>query len=237
MGPVGVVVGDPRVDRGLRLVQRLVNGSAASRKSGRTGAVEPSPPSRSGSVRPGAVSRWVIPLLRQILSNSTSPCGPYLPNRSVNCLPLSVMISSGTPNRASASASARHTARPVARSTTAAITQNREWSSTAGDDLGLPQLPGRRVDQPHPADDVDLPQLHRPRPLQPPIRVPRPLPGPGPHSPCRIRIRSIVRSDGTTIPGRPTGRAAQHLQPDPPRPHRGCSRRISATATSTASAT
>ena len=41
------------------------------------------------------------------------------------------MISSGTPNRTSASASARHTARAVARSTTLAITQNREWSSTA----------------------------------------------------------------------------------------------------------
>jgi hypothetical protein len=72
----------------------------------------------------GAVSRWVIPFLRQILSNSTSPLRvPCLPNRSVNCLPLSVMISSGTPNRASASASARHTARLVARSTTLAITQ------------------------------------------------------------------------------------------------------------------
>ena len=80
----------------------------------------------------GAVSRWVMPLWRQILSNSTSPLrAPCLPNRSVNCLPLSVMISSGTPNRASASASARHTTRPVARSATLAITQYREWSSTA----------------------------------------------------------------------------------------------------------
>jgi len=44
------------------------------------------------------------------LSNSTSPLrDPCPPNRSVNCLPLSVMISSGTPNRTSASASARHT--------------------------------------------------------------------------------------------------------------------------------
>ena len=55
------------------------------------------------------------PVRRQILSNNTSP-GPYRPNRSVNCLPLSVITSSGTPNRASACANARHTARAVARS-------------------------------------------------------------------------------------------------------------------------
>ena len=75
----------------------------------------------------GWVSRCVIALWRQILSNNTSP---PLPKRSVNCLPLSVKISSGTPYRRSAAANARHTARPVADSTTEAITQNREWSST-----------------------------------------------------------------------------------------------------------
>ena len=42
----------------------------------------------------GWVSRWVIPLSRQIRSNSTSP---PLPNRSVNWLPLSVKTSPGTP--------------------------------------------------------------------------------------------------------------------------------------------
>jgi hypothetical protein len=42
---------------------------------------------------------------------------------------MSVITSSGTPWRASAWANPRHTARPVARSTTFAITQNREWSS------------------------------------------------------------------------------------------------------------
>ena len=68
----------------------------------------------------------MIPLSRQIRSNSTSP---PLPNRSVNCLPLSVSTSSGTPNSASAAANARHTARPVARATTSQITQDREWSS------------------------------------------------------------------------------------------------------------
>jgi hypothetical protein len=75
----------------------------------------------------GWVSRCVMPLLRQILSNNTSPRdAPYRLNRSVNCLPLSVITSSGTPYRASACANARHTARAVARSTTVAITQNRE---------------------------------------------------------------------------------------------------------------
>jgi hypothetical protein len=41
-------------------------------------------------------------------------------------LAIVVKISSGTPNPLSASARARQTARPVARSTTFAITQNRE---------------------------------------------------------------------------------------------------------------
>ena len=63
----------------------------------------------------GAVSRCLIPFSRQILSNSTSPLRvPWVPNRSVNCLPLSAVISSGTPNRSSASANARHSARDLA---------------------------------------------------------------------------------------------------------------------------
>ena len=48
----------------------------------------------------------------------------------MNCLPLSVITSAGTPNRDSACANARHTDRDVARSTTVAITQYLEWSST-----------------------------------------------------------------------------------------------------------
>jgi hypothetical protein len=44
----------------------------------------------------GRVSRCLIPLLRQIRSNSTS-AGRGLPNRPVNCLPLSVKTSSGMP--------------------------------------------------------------------------------------------------------------------------------------------
>jgi len=53
-----------------------------------------------------------------------------LVNRPVNCLPLSVSTSSGTPYSPSASAKAWQTARPVARRTTVAMTQYREWSST-----------------------------------------------------------------------------------------------------------
>jgi hypothetical protein len=44
----------------------------------------------------------------------------------VNCLPLSVSTSSGTPNLCKARANAAQAARPVARSTTDAITQYRE---------------------------------------------------------------------------------------------------------------
>jgi hypothetical protein len=42
------------------------------------------------------VRRWVMPFSRKIRSNSTS-AGRGLPNRPVNCLPLSVKTSSGTP--------------------------------------------------------------------------------------------------------------------------------------------
>jgi len=44
----------------------------------------------------GAVSRWMMPFLRQILSNRTSP---PLPKRSVNCLPLSCQDLLGHPER------------------------------------------------------------------------------------------------------------------------------------------
>ncbi len=70
----------------------------------------------------------MIPFSRQIRSNIVSPGLPE-PNRAVNCLPLSVNTSPGTPNRCRASPNARHTARPVARRTTFAITTKREWSS------------------------------------------------------------------------------------------------------------
>jgi hypothetical protein len=77
----------------------------------------------------GLVLRAMMPFSRQIRSNITS-AGRGLVNRPVNCLPLSVSTSSGIPYRCNASANAAQTARPVARRTTAAMTQNREWSST-----------------------------------------------------------------------------------------------------------
>jgi hypothetical protein len=54
--------------------------------------------------------------------------------------------------------------------------------------------------QPQSAHDVDLPQLHRPRPLEPHVGGLRPLPRPRLAKPCRSKIRLIVRSDGTTMP-------------------------------------
>ena len=52
----------------------------------------------------GFLSRCVMPFSRQIRSNITSP--PPRLNRAVNCLPLSVSTSSGTPNRCRASTKA-----------------------------------------------------------------------------------------------------------------------------------
>jgi hypothetical protein len=75
------------------------------------------------------VSRAVIPFSRQIRSNITSP-GRGLVNRPVNCLSLSVSTSAGTPKRCIAATNAAQTAREVARRTTLAMTQYREWSST-----------------------------------------------------------------------------------------------------------
>jgi hypothetical protein len=76
----------------------------------------------------GLVSRWVMPFSRQIRPNITS-AGRGFPNRPVNCLPLSVRTSKGIPYSVIAAVNARQTALAVARMTTAAMTQNREWSS------------------------------------------------------------------------------------------------------------
>lgn len=69
-----------------------------------------------------------MPFSRQIRSKSTSPIPG--PNRPLNTLPLSVKIASGTPWRRIANANASHVGRAVARATTNAEMQNREWSST-----------------------------------------------------------------------------------------------------------
>ena len=68
-----------------------------------------------------------MPLLAQIRSKSTGP-GPW-PKRAVKTLPLSVRIWSGTPWVRSAHCRASQTGLAVARATTRAQMQNREWSS------------------------------------------------------------------------------------------------------------
>lgn len=107
-----------------------------------------------------------------------------------------------------------------------------------GDQLRLPQHPGRRIDQLDAADDVELQSCigagrsHRTNESFGRFR------GRDRSKPCRCSIRSMVRSEGTT--GVPLDQAAglrsisRRIRRDP---HRGCFRRISATATSTSSET
>ena len=76
---------------------------------------------------PGAVSRWRMPCSAQMRSKRTSPFPG--PKRPVKTLPLSDKIASGWPWCSIASMSASHTGAAVARATTLAHTQNREWSS------------------------------------------------------------------------------------------------------------
>jgi hypothetical protein len=97
---------------------------------------------------------------RQIRSKSTSP-GRGLVNRPVNCFPLSVNTSLGTPKRCNAARNAVHTARPVARRTTLA-TQYREWSSTP-----VTHLRRRTVGEQDRLHDVHLPQVDRLRTFPP----------------------------------------------------------------------
>ena len=97
-----------------------------------------------------------------------------------------------------------------------------------GHDLGLGP-----VGQEHPADDVQLPQLHRLVAFPPPVAVlAAASAGPGSISPWRTRIRYTVIRDGTgTTPALPSSCAIRSG------PHRGCSRRISHTAASTSALT
>ena len=211
-----------------------VNGPASSRKSG------PNVPWKRSTFpfwfgEAGAVSRCVIPFLRQILSKSTSPLrAPCLPNRSVNCFPLSLSTSSGTPNRTSACVNATHTARPVARATTFAITQNREWSSTPVTTFADRTTPvtGSTTVTPSTMSTahncIGAGRSHRTYDFRDRFR------GRDRTSPWRVKIRLIVAVEGTTTPSltHGPGRRASSI-PIRLAPHRGCSRRISATRTST----
>ena len=112
-------------------------------------------------------------------------------------MPLSVRTSSGTPNRARAWAKARHTARPVARATTSAITQNLEWSSTpvttfasrSSPVVGSTSQIPPTMSMPHScigASRCQRTKLSRAR-----------FRGRDTSNPFRVRIRFTVRSDGT----------------------------------------
>ena len=124
----------------------------------------------------------------------------------------------------------------MARSTTVAITQNREWSSTpvtifasrSSPVAGLTSWIPPTMSMPHSC--IGPGRSNRMNDARGRFR------GRGRTSPCRIRIRSIVRSDGTTISRSATAPACAAAPSGSARdPHRGCSRRISATATSTGS--
>ncbi|GAA3638120.1 hypothetical protein GCM10022236_45660 [Microlunatus ginsengisoli] len=151
-----------------------------------------------------------------------------------------MITSSGTPNRDSASANAKHTARPVARSTTLAITQNREWSSTPVTIFASRSSPVSGFTKEMP------PTMSMPHSCIGPGRSNRMnesrgrFRGRGLTSPWRRRTRLIVDVDGTC----PTGNACSACHGGPVRnnssriraaPHRGCSRRNSRTARSTGS--
>ena len=71
----------------------------------------------------GLVRMWLIPFSRQILSKRTSES--LRPKRPVKTLPLSVSISSGTPQRVSAATKCSQTGRAVARAITPAQTMKR----------------------------------------------------------------------------------------------------------------
>ena len=125
-----------------------------------------------------AEPRWSAPPAGALPSGAVPGAGGTLPNgRSLTCKPNPCSLSREIPNRCLPRTHDRATVTPapdgVARSTTFAITQNREWSSTPVTILASRITPGGDVDQPQPADDVDLPQLHRARPLEPHVKAAR----------------------------------------------------------------
>ena len=160
-----------------------------------------------------------------------------LPNRSVNCLPLSVITSSGTPNRASACGE-RQTHRPAG----GPLHHRGDHAEPGvvidpGDDLGLPQLPGDRVDQLRPRRRCRCSTAASARAARTGRYESRGrFRGRGRTSPCRIRIRFDRRAP-TAPPRRPataacaaapsgsashpTADAPAASPPPPPRPRSG----------------
>ena len=127
------------------------------------------------------------------------------------------MISSGTPNRASASGE-RQTHRP-AGGPLHHLGHHAEPRVVidAGDQLRLPHLPGAPVDQPDAADDVDAPQLHRPGPFEPHGTTPAAASAAGPAA-DPAGSGSGRSSAPTAPPGLGARQTAAVSKPDPPRP-------------------
>jgi hypothetical protein len=132
----------------------------------------------------GAVSKCLIPLSEQTLSNSTGP-GPS-PNRAVKTFPLSVSTCSGTPCARSAPSSASDRSGrcphhdPRAHHEPGVVID-------AGHELHLPT-----VGQERPAHHVHLPQLHRPAAFPAPVVLPLPSALPA-LDPVMAQQRSIDR--------------------------------------------
>ena len=154
-----------------------------------------------------------MPFSRQIRSNSTSPVPG--PNRPVNTLPLSVKICSGTPWRAHRLRQrVAHRPRRRPRHHHAPRSQNREWSS-------IPDtiFASRPVGEPHPADDVHLPQLHRPGPLPPLVIRPLAPPRLGLDQPVTHQTpidRRPPRQRHDTLPAPADDRSCADPTPDAP---------------------
>ena len=212
----------PRIELRLRIVDRLehlaVRGTrgAASCASAR--------PCRSWSANVAPSRMCLMPFSRQIRSNSTSPVPG--PNRPVNTLPLSVKISCGHPVARASPSPTHHTpAAPSPARTTCAETTNREWSSTPDTIVAF-----HPSDQPHPADDVHLPQLHRPGPL-PPLVIGRLAP---PTPPARSAHDGPDTDRSTTDPAtapppRASSRTRSSADPTPDAHRRNSTIRASTT--------
>ena len=179
MRPGRVVFAHPRIDRGLRGGQISEGDGVIEELAARLPWNRSIFPVVVGER--GWVSRWMIPLSRQIRSNSTSP---PLPKRSVNCLPSSdknLVRDAELAQRRGEGQADRSSGAPGHHRGDHAIPG---MIIDPGHDLGLGP-----VSQERPADDVQLPQRHRLIAFPPQIAVLGRLRGPGSISPCRTRTR------------------------------------------------
>jgi len=173
VGAVGVVLGDESVDRGLRRRQRLERFMIIKQFTAE-GEVEPFDLPGGGRRRRlgQPVSDRVVAadLVEQHLTALAEPVGELFPVVSQDLLRHPEPgQGAGQGETDSAAGGPLHHRRDHTEPGMVIDT---------GDDLHLAQHPGHGVDQPHAADDVDLPQLHRRGPFPPPIRGPGPFPFP-----------------------------------------------------------